>query len=457
MTACASSILGTSACALQCQEDPRKKLPALHYNEANAQGLLSKLKSNPVEISRALSNPRWDRKVGRINDTIFSNISQQEKDDFVHRVVTSSLVGDRAVGTFVGLAVGDWVGAPLEFLPCTQVAQPSHHCWDPDTFSYVGPAGNAERDELELGQWTDDTSMALCLADSLLLRRQYDGSDARRRYWNWHAEGLNNAFRKDVDRAAFGLRRTSFGLGYNICRGLAELAPGKDVPPFFIDRESQDSGNGSLMRLAPVPLFCLRRSDEELRTMAMDSSRATHTGDLAAECAAFWAFMCKRAVLRSSARSDDACEVIDAGIKEYLKLYSEVTSPELKALLASNSDPNGKEACWRWRDSTLLLDATAKARGSGYNGYPFSAGYFGSYCMDALAVALHVNYYGDSFEAVIVNAANILGDADTLAAIAGQLAGAIFGYSGIKSRYVSWLRRWDDGEIATRAALLMYA
>merc|ERR1711860_43672 len=119
--------------------------------------------------------------------------------------------------------------------------------------------------------------------------------------------------------------------------------------------------------------------------------------------------------------------------------------------------PQGKEACWRWRDPKIQLDATAKARGEKYNGYPFSLGYFGSYCLDALAVALHVNYNNHTFESVVVTAANLLGDADTLAAIAGQLAGAIYGYSGIKHRYVKELRRWDDGEIAARAALLLYA
>eukprot|EP00747_Dinoflagellata_sp_TGD_P038858 gnl/TRDRNA2_/TRDRNA2_139923_c1_seq1.p1 gnl/TRDRNA2_/TRDRNA2_139923_c1~~gnl/TRDRNA2_/TRDRNA2_139923_c1_seq1.p1 ORF type:complete len:120 (-),score=11.95 gnl/TRDRNA2_/TRDRNA2_139923_c1_seq1:84-443(-) len=114
-------------------------------------------------------------------------------------------------------------------------------------------------------------------------------------------------------------------------------------------------------------------------------------------------------------------------------------------------------ACWRWREPEILLDATASARGDGFNGYPFSLGYFGSFCMDALAVALHVNYNGNSFESVIVRAANMLGDADTLAAISGQLAGAIYGYSRIKPRYISELRKWEDGEIAARAALLVYA
>ena len=65
-----------------------------------------------------------------------------------------------------------------------------------------------------------------------------------------------------------------------------------------------------------------------------------------------------------------------------------------------------------------------------------------------MPVALHVNYHGTDFASTIVHAANLLGDADTTAAIAGQLAGAIYGYSGIDSRYVRALRVWDDGEVA---------
>ena len=140
-----------------------------------------------------------------------------------------------------------------------------------------------------------------------------------------------------------------------------------------------------------------------------------------------------------------------------MELYAQDTSPELESLLLSNAPADGKEACWRWREPILRVEATAEARGEQYNGYPFSLGYFGSFCVDALAIALHVNYHNTDFESTVVHGANLLGDADTNAAIAGQLAGAVYGYSGIHPRYVEALRKWDDGEIAARAALLLAA
>ena len=73
-----------------------------------------------------------------------------------------------------------------------------------------------------------------------------------------------------------------------------------------------------------------------------------------------------------------------------------------------------------------------------------------------MPVALHVNYHGADFASTIVHAANLLGDADTTAAIAGQLAGAIYGYSGIDSRYVRALRVWASTSCASDAKLMNY-
>lgn len=412
----------------------------------------SKILPVPIEIDRELSHPRWDRKTSRIACSIFRDVEEADKDRLVELTVAASCVGDRALGAFVGLAVGDWVGAPLEFLDAVQTPKATNHYWDTSAFAYVGKLPeNKERDALELGQFTDDTSMALCLADSLLLRGKYDGSDARKRYWSWHAEGMNNCFRNDTERT----RRHSFGLGYNICRGLSKLKVGQPVPPFFIDG-SDDSGNGSLMRLAPVPILCTHSSDKKLRQMAMDSSRSTHTGKLAAECCGFWGFLLRHAITRPSTQARPK-EIIDEGIERYMAMYAEDTSPELKRLLASDAPADGTEACWRWREPVLLLDATAEARGKTYNGHPFSLGYFGSFCVDALAIALHVNYHNSDFESTVAHGANLLGDADTTAAIAGQLAGAMYGYSGIDPKYIQTLRKWDDGEVAVRAALLLAA
>ena len=100
------------------------------------------------------------------------------------------------------------------------------------------------------------------------------------------------------------------------------------------------------------------------------------------------------------------------------------------------------------------MAATLAARGAQYNGYPNSADYFGSFCFDALAIALHACFWCTDFDSALLRTVNHLGDADTTGAIAGQIAGAFYGHRGIPADHIERMRRWDDGEIELRAALL---
>ncbi|CAE7817544.1 tri1 [Symbiodinium sp. KB8] len=91
------------------------------------------------------------------------------------------------------MAVGDSLGHPFEFLPVQDRPLGPH--FDFERFEFVG-ASNTFR--LKPGQWTDDAAMGLCMADSLLMRREFDGSDMRIRFWCWWNRGYNNAFRKEL-------------------------------------------------------------------------------------------------------------------------------------------------------------------------------------------------------------------------------------------------------------------
>jgi hypothetical protein len=128
---------------------------------------------------------------------------------------------------------------------------------------------------------------------------------------------------------------------------------------------------------------------------------------------------------------------------------------ELRRLLLSSEPQGGLETCWNWRDAHLDVSGTLKRRGRQYNGYPVSAGYFGSFCLDGLAIALHAVAATASFSAAIERCVNFLGDADSTAAICGQIAGALYGYTAIDDRFKAQLLKWDDAEIALRAALLV--
>ena len=95
-------------------------------------------------------------------------------------------------------------------------------------------------------------------------------------------------------------------------------------------------------------------------------------------------------------------------------------------------------------------------RGYSYNGYPVSPGYFGSFSMDGLAMALWSIYHSDSFGATVERCVNLLGDSDSTASVAGQIAGAMYGYSGIDQAMLRNLAQWDDGDTLLRAVLLYH-
>merc|ERR1712039_323536 len=116
--------------------------------------------------------------------------------------------------------------------------------------------------------------------------------------------------------------------------------------------------------------------------------------------------------------------------------------------LVSSNPVRATESCWNWRREKQDIVATLKARGKLYNGYPVSAGYFGSYALDGLAMALWSVYHTTSFDQAVERSVNLLGDADSHGSVAGQLAGALYGYTTIHKQFQDWLNRWDDHEIA---------
>jgi len=160
---------------------------------------------------------------------------------------------DRFLGCLLGLAAGDAVGTAVEFMPR-------------GSFVPVTDMLGGGPFHLKPGQWTDDTSMALCLTESFIEKQGFDASDQMERYIRWYRDGhLSSTGRCfDISNAtSVAVRRV-------------ERAGG----PFSGSTDPRSAGNGSLMRLAPIPMFCY--PDMELAIQyAAESSRTTHG---AAEC-----------------------------------------------------------------------------------------------------------------------------------------------------------------------------
>ena len=156
----------------------------------------------------------------------------------------------RARGALVGLAVGDALGTTNEFQPAGS--------FEPITDMVGGGVF-----DLEPGQWTDDTSMALCLADSLLAQGRYDSFDVMERYDRW---------RKDGYRSSTG---TCFDIGNQVMRSLWDFEVNQRVPRTA--QRTTSAGNGAIMRLAPVVIAGFEhREIREIVATAGLSARETH-------------------------------------------------------------------------------------------------------------------------------------------------------------------------------------
>jgi ADP-ribosylglycohydrolase len=275
---------------------------------------------------------------------------------------------DRAVGALLGLATGDAVGTTLEFKA-------------PGTFTPItdlvggGPFG------LRAGQWTDDTSMALCLAESLLDTGAMDLADQMRRYVLWRTAGHLSS------------RGTCFDIGGTTSHQLSRFTrTGEPIDP-QVDQEA--AANGSLMRLAPVPIRW-HTDPAEAAERAAESSRPTHAAD----------------------RPVDACRLLGA----------------LTAALIGGTPADEVLAPGFWRWGPLHPEVAALAEGA-WRSKPDGAIRGTGYCVDALEAALWAVAGADDFRDAVLRAANLGDDADTTAAIAGQLAGARWGASGIPAHW----------------------
>ncbi|CAE7908265.1 tri1 [Symbiodinium sp. KB8] len=331
------------------------------------------------------------------------------------------------------------------------------------------------------GEGTTNSNCCLVSGNVLSLIQPptgYNGSDVRVRWHMWWFQGYCNAFRHDGHRRY----RTSVGLGGNVSKSLAEVerVTVRDglhsVPPIY-GSVTNDAGNGSIMRLAPVPI-AYHLNPVEAMEKAILQSRATHPSCDAAACCAFMAFFIAKAIrLHSQGLSPAPQDFIASVIPEFLASgFQDLAAfrnmagcgrsdgvRRIRALLTC-TPPSPKEASWDWKSTELQIWEAMKERWKDrrYNGHPIIDTYWGAYCMDGLAMALWALWHTDCFSRCILQVVNLLGDADTTGAVAGQMAGALYGWQAVagdewgRSRLFE-VQRWDPyAEIGVRAALLYH-
>jgi ADP-ribosylglycohydrolase len=299
---------------------------------------------------------------------------------------------DRYTGALLGLAAGDALGTAVEFSP-------------PGSFAPVTDIIGGGPFNLLPGQWTDDTSMALCLADSLVETGTFDPIDQLERYSRWYRQGYLSS------------NGRCFDIGNATRQALARFA--RTRQPNCGTQDGFTAGNGSLMRVAPVPLAYARQPALAIEKCA-ESSLTTHG-------------------LRVTA---DACRYFGALILGAL-------SGENKETLLS---PLYTPVVGYWTRIPLHREIEEVGRGTFKTKQPPEITGNG-YVVSNLEAALWAFYRGLDYREGALLAVNLGDDADTTGAIYGQLAGA---YYGVEAIPVGWLDKLAKRELIENFARKLY-
>lgn len=292
-------------------------------------------------------------------------------------------IRDRCRGALLGLAVGDAIGTTLEFSRRDSGVRV-------DDMVGGGPFG------LQPGEWTDDTAMALALADSLAADAALDAHDLMHRFVAWWQHG---------DYSCTG---RCFDIGITTREALARFKRNDD--PYAGSVDPMSAGNGSLMRLAPVAIRHWQNRGQ-LGDTAARQSRTTHAAPEAVAACVVYADMLADAISGKS-----KLDVLAAARSS--------SAPVIAGIVGGS---------WRGKSRQDI-------RSSGYVAH-------------SLEAALWCIGRTSSFASAVLLAANLGDDADTTAAITGQLAGALYGAEGIPE---GWLERlaWCDRLTAAVDALV---
>lgn len=275
---------------------------------------------------------------------------------------------DRSIGALLGLAIGDALGAPIQFMRR-------------DTYEHVFGYTAGGTYQLDPGYWTDDTSMALCLAETLIEKGRYDPIDFGDRLVRWVDEGYNSSLPKCFDigqttlRAIGAYRR----FGHEECGVTGEWA----------------GGNGSIMRLAPVPIFYQedgRLADE----ISVSQGILTHNHEV----------------------PNDGCRLLSAIILEGIKT-------------------GDKDAALNSVETLHVADKISHVRNRDYEEKVRDEIKSDGYVVSTLEAAMWSVWKTDNFRDALLLAVNLGDDADTVGAVAGQIAGAIYGVDEIPEEWIT--------------------
>lgn len=291
----------------------------------------------------------------------------------------------------LGTAIGDALGLPVQFLDREVIAK------NPVT-TMVGYG----QFDVPAGTWSDDSSLSLCLAESLC--NGYDLNDIANKFIKWMFEGYWTPFNK-----AFDIGNTTYFAIVNLRNGISPHLAG-------MDRE-RDNGNGSLMRILPLVPYIINMEEEDRFRIIGEVSSLTHRHPRSIlACIA----LCEFAIQYINSQSiEKAYQAIQQTILQLLKkeMFIEEDSP-FKRLVGLSYE--------KFKNIELK-----DIRSTGY-------------VIDTLEASLWCVFNTTNYKEAVLKAVNLGDDTDTVGAITGGLAGIIYGYDTIPSEWIDVLAKKDD-------------
>ena len=294
---------------------------------------------------------------------------------------------DRALGAFIGLAVGDALGAAVEFYSKGEY-EPLTGYRDGGPFNLIG------------GQWTDDTSQAICIAEWLLEERVPRIDNLRDRFCEWLFTGKNSS------------TGVAFDIGNGTRRVLEEHRAGQVKPETL----ENSGGNGAIMRLAPVAIKA-RNNLQHALFWASISGQATHGHQSSIDCVKL------------------LTTILVVAIRKEAFLPQVLSGLVLGNLLLEDSELRSK-----FLKVTTQYDCPEIINIDGYS-------------ITTLLAATQSFLKTSTFKDCVLDAVNKGGDTDSVGAVAGQIAGAHYGYSQIPKQFLTKL--WNHDRLMQLATALI--
>jgi len=307
-------------------------------------------------------------------------------------VPTSISKRERILGGLWGSLVGDALGVPVEFKERAIVQT--------DPVKDMRGYGSHKQ---PAGTWSDDSSLLLCSADSLV-RHVFDTEDMGKRFLSWYREELWTPYGKVFD------------VGVATSRALARIATGMRAEVAGGDDQS-GNGNGSLMRIIPVSLRFVASPTKEMLDRIHRASAITHRHPRSQMACSFFTFVVRQ--LLSGNAGDSA---FSSALADFRAFYE--------------GDP------W-W---SVELDYFQFVLAGDLASRPEVEIESGGYVMHTLTASLWCLLTTSSFEECVLKAVNLGGDTDTTGCVAGGLAGVYYGLESIPQKWMQTLARREEVE-----------